>query len=113
VERISTVIDMTTVIPVVTKVRPGEDRTLRVRFAGDRREHKLNLTGLIARSRHFAPLIDDAETFAKIEIADDGIGVAWPVETRWDRLDLSAATLRRIAEEQLPMTGADFSAWRE
>ena len=100
-------------IPMVTKVRPTGGRTLRVRFAGDRREYALDLTGLIARSRHFAPLMEDADTFAKIDIVDDGIGVAWPVKTKWGRLDLSGSTLRRIAEEQLPMTGADFSEWRK
>lgn len=100
-------------IPIVMKVRPTGERTLRVRFAGDRREYVLDLTGLIARSRHFAPLMEDAETFAKINIVDDGIGVAWPVETKWGHLDLSGSTLRRIAEEQLPMTGADLSKWRK
>jgi helix-turn-helix protein len=38
--------------------------------------------------------------------------VAWPVQTKWGRLDVSASTLRRIAEEQQPMTGADFAKWR-
>ena len=72
-------------IPMVTKVRPTGGGTLRVRFAGYRREYALDLTGLIARSRHFAPLMEDADTFAKIDIVDDGIGVAWPVETKWVR----------------------------
>lgn len=96
-------------IPMVTKVRPARDRTLRVRFAGDRCEYVLDLTGLIARSKHFAPLMEDADMFAGIDIVDDGIAVAWPLQTKWSRLDLSGSTLRRIAEEQLPMTGADFS----
>jgi DNA-binding XRE family transcriptional regulator len=100
-------------IPIVTRVRPVGPRALRVRFAGDRRDCELDLTGLIASSKHFAPLMHDSETFTKIEIVDDGIGVAWPVETRWGRLDLSGSTLRRIAEEQLPMTGAGFSEWRK
>ena len=88
------------------------DRVLRVRFAGDRRERELDMTGLIARSVHFAPLMDDAKTFAKAAVAEDGLGVAWPVQTKWGRLDVSASTLRRIAEEQQPMTGADFAEWR-
>jgi predicted DNA-binding transcriptional regulator AlpA len=96
----------------VTKLRPVRGGVLRVRFAGERHERELDLTGLIARSRHFAPLIDDAETFAKAEIVEDGLGVAWPVQTKWGRLDVSASTLRRIAEEQQPMTGADFARWR-
>jgi hypothetical protein len=100
-------------IPMVRKVRPGGERTLRVRFAGDRREYVLDLTGLIARNRHFAPLMEDADAFAKIDIIDDGIGVAWPVTTKWGPLDLSGSTLRRLAEEQLPMSGADFAKWRK
>src|SRR5271166_2861783 len=42
-------------IPMVRKVRPTGARKLRARFAGDRREYALVLTGLIARSQHFAP----------------------------------------------------------
>jgi hypothetical protein len=96
----------------VTKVRPIGGRGLRVRFAGDREDHELDMTGLIARSTHFAPLMDDAESFAKVVVVEDGLGVAWPIQTKWGRLDVSAATLRRIAEEQEPMTGADFAEWR-
>ena len=96
----------------VTTVRAAGGRILRLRFAGERRVHTLDLTGLIARSRHFAPLADDAKAFAKAALVEDGLGVAWPIATKWGRLDVSAATLRRIAEEQEPMTGADFAAWR-
>src|SRR5437016_4482912 len=96
----------------VTKVRAAGDRILRVRFAGDRRDCDVDMTGLIARSVHFASLMDDAKTFAKVVIVEEGLGVSWPVQTKWGRLDVSAATLRRIAEEQEPMTGADFAEWR-
>ena len=96
----------------VTKVHPASGRVLRIRFAGDRRDHEVDMTGLMARSAHFAPLMDDAESFAKVAIVEDGLGVAWPIQTKWGRLDVSASTLRRIAEEQRPMTGADFSKWR-
>jgi hypothetical protein len=100
-------------IPIVTKVRPSAGRMLRVRFSGDRSAYELDLTGLFARSKHFAPLMADFPTFAKVGIVDGGIGVAWPVDTKWGRLDLSSSTLRRIAEEQRPMSGADFAAWRK
>jgi hypothetical protein len=86
---------------------------LQVRFAGNRRDYRVDLTGLFARSRHFAPLLNDDAAFRKIAIVEDGIGVAWPVSTQWGPLDVSSSTLRRIAEEQLPMTGADFAAWRD
>ena len=99
-------------IPRVTKVRPGSGRILRLRFAGDRQDHEIDITGLIARSLHFAPLVDDDASFAKAAIVEDGLGVAWPIVTKWGPLDLSASTLRRIAEEQQPMTGADFGKWR-
>jgi hypothetical protein len=96
----------------VAKVRPAGPRVLRIRFVGDRKTYDLDMTGLIARSEHFASLMDDARTFSKAEIVEDGLGIAWPIKTKWGRLDVSAATLKRIAEEQQPMTGADFSAWR-
>jgi hypothetical protein len=112
VGRIAEVIGMGDDVTIVTKARPAGGRVLRVRFAGDRRDHELDMTGLIARSAHFAPLMDDAETFAKVAIVEDGLGVAWPVRTKLGRLDVSASTLRRIAEEQEPMTGADFAQWR-
>jgi DNA-binding XRE family transcriptional regulator len=100
-------------MPRVTKVRPGGARALRVRFAGDRRQRELDLTGLMARSIHFAPLLNDSATFGRVRIVEGGLGVAWPIRTKWGPLDLSAATLRRIADEQEPMTGVDFSRWRE
>ncbi|HUB94413.1 MAG TPA: hypothetical protein VL993_00760 [Stellaceae bacterium] len=96
----------------MTKVRPAAGLTLRVHFAADGRDYDLDMTGFFARSAHFAPLLSDAEAFASVSIVENGLGVAWPVETRWGPLDVSADTLRRIAEEQQPMTGADFSAWR-
>jgi hypothetical protein len=111
-ERIPEVIGMNDDMVRVTRVRTAGDRVLRVRFAGDRHEREIDLTGLMARSVHFAPLLEDAESFAKAKIVEGGLGVGWPIGTRWGRLDLSASTLRRIAEEQQPMTGADFAQWR-
>ncbi|MFI5016120.1 MAG: hypothetical protein ACHQAY_27605 [Hyphomicrobiales bacterium] len=84
----------------VRSVRPAGDRTLRVLFAGQRQARDVDLTGLIARSRHLAPLMQDEKAFARIEVIEDGLGVAWSVETKWGRLDISASALRRIAEEQ-------------
>lgn len=103
---------MTDEIPIVRRVRAAAKRVLHVRFAGERREYRLDLTGLFARSKHFAPLLHDDDAFAQVKIIDSGLGVAWPVETKWGRPDLSGSTLRRIAEEQQPMTGPDFARWR-
>ena len=96
----------------VTMVRAASGRLLRVRFAGDRRDRELDMTGLIARSVHFTPLMDDAKTFAKVAVMEEGLGVSWPVPTKWGPLDVSATTLKRIAEEQQKMTGLDFAEWR-
>jgi len=63
-------------IPIVTKLRPVGNRVLRVRFAGDPRDYQIDLTGFFARSKHFAPLLQDAATFAKVGIVEDGIGIA-------------------------------------
>jgi DNA-binding XRE family transcriptional regulator len=71
------------------------------------------MTGLIARSAHFAPLMHDPVSFAKVSIVEDGLGIAWPIQTKWGRLDVSASTLQRIADEQTPMTGTDFAKWRK
>jgi len=103
---------MTDDIVRIRKVRALEGLKLRVQFAGRRDHRDIDLVGLMARSAHFAPLMSDAHAFAQAEIIEDGLGVAWPVQTQWGRLDLSAATLERIASEQRPMTGIEFAKWR-
>jgi hypothetical protein len=67
---------------------------------GDRREYEIDLTELFDRSSHFSPLIKDDRAFMSWRIVEDGLGVAWPIETKLGPLDLSAATLREIAERQ-------------
>ena len=96
----------------VAKVTPLEGHSLRGRFEGERRSRDIDLTGLVNRSIHFAPLARDKTAFADVRIVENGLGVAWPVETKWGPLDVSASTLRRIADEQRPMSGAEFAAWR-
>ncbi len=96
----------------LTKARPLGGCRLRVRFKGEKRDREVDLSGLFARSAHFAGLRENDGAFAKFAIIERGLGLAWPVTTKWGRLDLSAATLYRFADEQQPMTGADFAAWR-
>jgi hypothetical protein len=96
----------------ITNVHSAGGHVLHVRFADDCRERKVDMTGLIARSVHFAPLMSDPQSFTKASIVEDGLGLAWPIQTKWGPLDVSASTLRRIADEQEPMTGADFARWR-
>src|SRR5258708_511315 len=98
-------------MPRVRTARTIGHQTLRIAFVGERRIRKIDLSGLIARSRNLAPLTED-RVFDQVAVVDGGLGVAWPVETKWGRLDLSASTLHRISEEQEPMTGTDFARWR-
>jgi hypothetical protein len=102
---------MTEDVPRVKTARPIGHNTLRVTFVGERRARNIDLSGLIARSRNLVPLAED-RVFDQAAVVEGGLGVAWPVATKWGRLDLSASTLRRIGEEQEPMTGADFARWR-
>jgi hypothetical protein len=83
-----------------TNVRAESGRILRVRFAGDHHDWKVDMTDLISRSVHFAPLSNDPEAFGTAIVVDDGLGVSWRVPTRWGRLDVSAETLRRIARPE-------------
>jgi hypothetical protein len=84
----------------VSTVSSAGARILRVCFIGDQREYEIDLTELFSRSRYFAPLMEDRRAFANPEIMENGLGVAWPIETRWGRLDLSAERLLGIAREQ-------------
>ena len=86
-------------IPRINRARAIGPGVLRIDFAGEKSSRDVDVSGLIARSRNFAPLADET-IFDKVEVVEDGLGVAWPVETTWGRLDLSASTLHRIGDEQ-------------
>lgn len=76
--------------------------TLNVTWA-DGAKGRVDLTGLIHRSRHFCRFLDDAAAFRKVHVADFGGGVEWE-----NGLDYGADTLRMMADEQRPVTGADL-----
>jgi hypothetical protein len=84
----------------VSEVSASGRGKLRVRFVADRRQYEVDLASALAHSKHFAPLLRDERTFRKAKIVDDGLGVAWAVDTNWGNLDLSATTLREIARKQ-------------
>jgi hypothetical protein len=88
----------------IARVSSGRGRTLRVGFIGDEHEYEIDLSELLSRSRHLAPLMIDDRAFANPKIVENGLGVAWPIETKWGQLDLSAETLRGIAEKQQAST---------
>jgi hypothetical protein len=79
--------------------------TLNIVWA-DGTKSRVDLTGLINRSRHFRVFLDDPGAFRKIKVAAFGGGVEWK-----NGLDYGADTLRMVADEQRPVTGADLVAF--
>ena len=79
--------------------------TLNVTWA-DGTKNRVDLTGLIHRSRHFRRFLDDAAAFRSVHVADFGGGVEWE-----NGLDYGADTLKLMADEQHPLSGADLIAF--
>lgn len=61
----------------------------------DNRKSRVDLTGLVYRSRHFRVFVDDPKAFQKVSPVNFGSGIGWE-----NGLDYSAATLQTLAEEQ-------------
>jgi len=76
--------------------------TLHVTWA-DRKKDQIDLIGLIHRSRHFRVFLNQPAAFRKIHVADFGGGIEWE-----NGLDYGADTLKMMADEQRPMSGADL-----
>ena len=69
----------------------------------DGAKDRIDLTGLIYRSRHFRVFLDDPAAFRRVSLAPYGSGVEWE-----NGLDYGADTLKTMADEQRPMSGADL-----
>ena len=96
---------MTHDIPLVRRVRVADKpKTLVVDWVGGSRD-TVDLTGLIARRKVFAPLEDTGE-FATIHIVDGGMGIAWDCG-----LDYSGTNLKMMADEQRPMKAEEFKVF--
>jgi len=76
--------------------------TLIVTWA-DGGKSRVDLTGLIHRSRHFRVFLDEPAAFRRVHVADFGGGVEWE-----NGLDYAADTLKMLADEQRPVSGADL-----
>ncbi len=79
--------------------------TLTIDWEGGERT-PVDLTGLIESTPALAPLADPA-VFRQAATVERGHGVEWP-----GGLDVSADTLRIIADEQRAMTGREFARWQ-
>jgi hypothetical protein len=67
---------------------------------------RLDLTGLVHRSRHFRIFLDRPAAFRKVSVAPFGAGVEWQ-----NGLDYGADTLKMMADEQRPVRGTDLAAF--
>jgi hypothetical protein len=89
-------------LPRVKSVGAARPWTLNVTWA-DGTKDRVDLTGLIHRSRHFRVFLDESAAFRKVRVADFGGGVEWE-----NGLDYGADTLKMMADEQRPVTGGDL-----
>jgi hypothetical protein len=70
----------------------------------DGTKERVDLTGLIYRSRHFRRFLDHPTAFRKVRVADFGGGIEWE-----NGLDYGADTLKTMADEQRPVSGSDLA----
>ena len=94
-------------LPRIRRVRPGpKPETLVIDWAGGGRD-TVDMTGVIARFKPFAPLAD-AAIFASAQPIDNGVGIGWD-----GGLDYSGSSLMLLAEEQRPMNAAELGDWQK
>lgn len=95
-------------LPRVKSVTAGKKGwSLEIVWA-DNRKSRVDLTGLVHRSKHFRVFVDDPKAFQKVAPVNFGSGIGWG-----NGLDYSATTLQTLAEEQRPMKGRDLAAFEE
>ncbi len=66
----------------------------------DGKKSKVDLTGLVHRSRHFGVFADELKAFARVKPDEFGSGLEWN-----NGLDCSARTLKVLADEQKTVAG--------
>lgn len=97
---------MADTLPRIKAVTPTRTPwTLHVAWS-DGSKDKVDLTGLIHRSRHFRVFLDDPAAFRKVHLSDFGGGIEWD-----NGLDYGADTLKMMADEQQPTSGRDLVAF--
>lgn len=92
-------------VETITSLKPLGGFTLRVKF-NDGQTTDADLSGLIAKSRHFGVFADDPAAFQTVKIISEGGGIGWD-----NGLDYSAGALKRLAAAQSDMSGLEFSEW--
>jgi len=81
-------------LPRIKSVRPGKAPwTLDVVWK-DGSRGRVDLTGLVHRSRHFREFLEEPLAFRKVKVVDWGAGIGWE-----NGLNYSADTLKSIPAE--------------
>ena len=88
---------MTSDIPMVKKAQPSGERRLRVRFAGDRRQYVLDLTGLIARRPAFCTADGGRRHVRQDRYCRRWTRRCMAGQTKWGHLELAAASALSVA----------------
>ena len=93
-------------LPRIRQLWPGDEpSTLTIGWADGTRA-TVDLAGVIARFKPFAPLAE-RELFRQAHVIDHGAGIGWP-----NGLDYSADSSRLVADEQRAMTTEEFRTWQ-
>ncbi|MEI6399099.1 MAG: helix-turn-helix transcriptional regulator [Pseudomonadota bacterium] len=98
------------ILPRIILVSPLlNSLSLRVRWTTGE-ETDIDVSGPIHMFKLYEPLRHSAELFARVRVGEHGTDIIWT-----DEIDMSADTLRRLADEQRGVTMAPeaFRLWRE
>src|SRR5882762_8972368 len=100
--------DTMNTLPRVNSVTPAKKSWVLDIVWSDNRKSRVDLTGLVHRSKHFRAFIDDPKAFQNVAPVNFGSGIGWK-----NGLDYSASTLQTLAEEQRPMKGKELAAFEQ
>jgi DNA-binding transcriptional regulator YiaG len=98
------------ILPRIAAVSAGKKPlTLRIRW-GNGDESLVDVSGLVETFRFYEPLRHSPQSFRQVRLGEHGADVVWS-----DEIDMAAATLWRLAQEQsgLTMSPEAFKQWRE
>ena len=96
-------------LPRIASVSAGKKpHTLRVRWTHGEL-HTIDVSSLLEKFRVYAPLRKNATLFKRVRVGEHGTDVVWS-----DKVDMSADTLWRLAQEQtgVTMNAEAFHQWR-
>jgi len=95
-------------LPKVANVSAGNAPFTIVVTWADKTRSKVDMTGLVARSKHFGVFRDDPKGFREVRPTEFGGGIEWD-----NGLDYGADTLKLLADEQKVLTGRDLARFED